>query len=73
MSTISGRALYRWWLRLQIGIGVLGAAAGVSGMALDEEFLLGAGVGLLLAALLLRFGRRAAPDAPRFDEGGGGP
>jgi len=72
VSTIAERALYRWWLRLQIGIGALGAVAGVAGIALDEEFFLGTGVGLLLAALILRFGRRAAPDSPRFDEGAEG-
>lgn len=67
MSAIAERALYRWWLRLQIGIGAAGAVAGVAGIATDADFFLGVGVGLLAAALALRFGRRAAPDAPRFD------
>lgn len=50
----------RWWLNLQIAFGAAGGLAWLAGAMLDEEFVTGVGCGLLIAALLLRFGRRAA-------------
>jgi hypothetical protein len=53
-----------WWLGLQLVLGALGAIAwGVGALILHEDFLSGLGLGLLVSALLLRFGRRAAADS----------
>lgn len=51
---------YRWWLRLQLGIGLGGGAAWIAGVVLEEDFVTGIGLGLFIAALALRLGRRAA-------------
>lgn len=51
---------WRWWLNLQLGIGVAGAAIWIVGAVLEEDFVAGVGCGLLIGALILRFGRRAA-------------
>ena len=51
---------YRWWLHLQVGIGLLGGAAWFVGALLANEFVKGIGCGLLIAALLLRLGRKGA-------------
>lgn len=59
---------YRWWLRLQVGLTTGGAAAAVAGMALEEPFFVGAGLGLFVGALALRLGRRSAPDSPASRE-----
>lgn len=64
MTDEHGTATYRWWLRLQLGLALAGGVAWLVGAATDEDFFTGVGLGLLLAALALRFGRRAAPDAP---------
>jgi uncharacterized membrane-anchored protein YhcB (DUF1043 family) len=40
-------------------------------MVLEEDFVMGAGVGILVGALALRLGRRAAPDSPHRGEDGG--
>lgn len=64
MSGEHGPATYRWWLRLQLGLTVAGGACWVVGALADRDFLAGVGLGLLLAALALRLGRRAASDAP---------
>lgn len=60
MSDGRPTASFRWWLRLQVAFATGGAAAWVVGAALEEEFVTGAGLGLLVAALALRLGRRAA-------------
>lgn len=66
-----GPATYRWWLRLQLGFTVAGGAAWVVGAAIGEAFLTGIGLGLFLAALGLRLGRRSAEDSPhRITEAG---
>lgn len=49
-----------WWLRLQLGLGLGGGAVWLTGKMVGEEFVAGAGLGLVVAALALRFGRRAA-------------
>jgi hypothetical protein len=49
-----------WWLRLQLGFGLAGALVWLSGAAAGSDFLSGLGAGLLIAALTLRLGRRAA-------------
>lgn len=51
---------YRWWLRLQLGLGLGGGGAWVVGVVLGEDFVTGIGLGLLIAALALRLGRRSA-------------
>lgn len=63
---------YRWWLRLQVGLLLAGGATWVVGAALEESFLTGAGAGMLVGALVLRLGRRAAADSPHR-EGDGNP
>lgn len=55
---------YRWWLRLQLGLLLAGGAVWLVGAALEEDFVTGAGAGLLVGALVLRVGRRAAKDSP---------
>lgn len=55
---------YRWWLRLQLGLVVAGSATWLVGAVLGEDFVTGVGVGLLVGALALRLGRRAAKDSP---------
>lgn len=49
-----------WWVGLQAGFGLGGGAVWVGGKVIESEFVAGAGLGLVVAALLLRFGRRAA-------------
>ena len=50
----------RWWLRLQLGLALLGGAVWITGVLVERDFLTGLGAGLLIAALVLRLGRRAA-------------
>lgn len=56
-------ATFRWWLGLQVTLGLLGGAVWFAGAILSEDFVAGAGCGLLVAALVLRLGRQAA-DGP---------
>ncbi|WP_423928763.1 hypothetical protein [Candidatus Palauibacter sp.] len=51
-----------WWLRLQLGLSLAGGAAWFAGAFIEQEFLAGAGCGLILAALVLRLGRKADAD-----------
>lgn len=62
---------YRWWLRLQLGLLLAGGVVWLVGAALGEDFVTGAGVGMLVGALVLRIGRRAARDSPHREEGDG--
>lgn len=50
----------RWWLRLQVGLALAGGAVWFLGVFLKEDFLTGVGLGLIVAALALRLGRKAA-------------
>jgi len=50
----------KWWVGLQAGFGLGGGAVWIVGKVLENEFVAGAGLGLVVAALILRFGRRAA-------------
>ena len=50
----------RWWLRLQLGLGLAGGLAWLTGVGIGSDFLAGIGAGLLIAALVLRLGRRTA-------------
>lgn len=52
----------RWWVGLQAGYGLGGGAVWLAGEVSENEFLAGAGLGLVVAALLLRFGRLAAAE-----------
>ena len=49
-----------WWLRLQLGLGLAGGVVWLTGAVLESDFTAGLGAGLLIAALVLRFGRQAA-------------
>lgn len=64
MAGERGPSTYRWWLRLQLGLAVAGGVCWVAGAVAEQDFFTGVGLGLLLAALALRLGRRSAPDAP---------
>lgn len=55
---------FRWWLGLQLGLALGGGAVWFSGAVLEEDFVSGVGVGLILAALVLRFGRTSTADDP---------
>lgn len=57
-------ASFRWWLGLQLGLVLGGGAVWFGGAVLEEDFVSGVGVGLVLAALLLRFGRTSTADDP---------
>jgi hypothetical protein len=62
-SSEESTATVGWWLRLQIGLAVGGGAVWLVGAIRDNDFFAGLGAGLLIAALTLRLGRRAAaPD-----------
>jgi lipid-A-disaccharide synthase-like uncharacterized protein len=53
----------RWWLNLQITLALVGGAVWLVGAMLRQDFVSGVGCGLLIGALILRLGRRAAqPD-----------
>lgn len=56
-------ATVRWWLNLQIALGLSGGLVWFVGAMWTHDFLSGVGCGLIAAALLLRIGRRAAEDA----------
>lgn len=64
LHTEEGPSTYRWWLRLQLAFVVVGGLAWVVGAVLERPFVTGTGLGLFLAALGLRLGRRAAEDSP---------
>lgn len=53
---------FRWWLNLQIALGLGGGVVWFAGARWEQEFLSGVGCGLIAAALLLRVGRRASED-----------
>ena len=57
----------RWWLNLQISLGLAGGAAWLAGTYLEQNFVSGVGTGLVLAALILRLARRDS--VPRSDDG----
>lgn len=69
LHTEEGPATYRWWLRLQLAFTVAGGLAWVVGAVLERPFVTGTGLGLFLAALGLRLGRRAAEDSPHRETG----
>lgn len=52
----------KWWVGLQAGFGLGGGAVWIVGKVMGSEFVAGAGLGLVVAALILRFGRRAAAE-----------
>ena len=58
--TSDGPGSHRWWLNLQVGLGMAGGLTWLVGAVLGQDFIAGVGFGLLLAALLLRLGRTAA-------------
>ena len=49
-----------WWLRLQVGLALAGGVIWLGGACSESDFFAGLGAGLLIAALTLRLGRRAA-------------
>ena len=54
----------KWWLGLQVGLGLGGGCLWLTGKIVESEFTAGVGLGLAVAALVLRFGRRAAEEGP---------
>lgn len=60
MSAPVALSTRRWWLNLQLGFLLVGGTTWVVGAILEVDFVAGAGLGLMVAALALRFGRRAA-------------
>lgn len=54
----------KWWLGLQLGLGLGGGALWLAGKIVASEFTAGVGLGLVVSALILRFGRRAAGEKP---------
>lgn len=64
---------FRWWLRLQLGLLLAGGVTWLIGAVIEEDFVTGAGAGMLVGALALRLGRRAAKDSPHRAEDGDGP
>ena len=56
-ATMTGAA---WWLRLQLGLALAGGVSWLGGAFFQSDFFAGLGAGLLIAALTLRLGRRAA-------------
>lgn len=64
MSVFGEAGSYRWWLNLQITLGVAGGIAWLTGAILEEEFVTGMALGFFVSALLLRFGRRSTPGDP---------
>jgi len=53
----------RWWLNLQVTFAMAGGAVWFAGAMVEQDFVAGAGCGLIVAALLLRLGRGHADDA----------
>lgn len=62
MSSDSPTSSRKWWVGLQAGYGLGGGAVWLVGKVIENEFVAGTGLGLVIAALILRFGRRAADD-----------
>jgi len=61
-SNGSSRAVdsFRWWLNLQVALGLAGGVTWFAGAMWEQDFLSGVGCGLIAAALVLRVGRRAS-------------
>ncbi len=55
-------ATRRWWLNIQITLGLAGGVVWFAGALWEQAFLAGVGCGLIAAALILRLGRTAAQD-----------
>lgn len=53
-------ATRRFWMNLQVVLGISGGAIWFAGAALEQDFLAGAGFGFIASALVLRLGRSAA-------------
>lgn len=49
-----------WWLNLQVSFALAGGAVWLGGTLFEQDFIGGVGAGLILAALLLRMGRKDA-------------
>jgi len=56
------------WLRFQLALAVVGAGTWYAGSAVEEPFVSGLGVGIMLAALAVRLVRGREPG----DRGGDG-
>ena len=59
-ATEASTAVRDWWLRLQVGLGLAGGATWFIGALTEQDFVAGAGCGLLVAAVVLRLGRTKA-------------
>lgn len=60
MSVTSPEGSGAWWLRLQLGLGLGGGVVWLLGTLLAVDFVAGVGLGIVVGALALRFGRVAA-------------
>ncbi len=56
-------AATKWWLKMQIGLGIGGGAVWFLGTLVEQNFIAGLGFGLIASALILRIGRAAADEA----------
>jgi hypothetical protein len=52
---------FRYWLRFQIGLTVAGILVWLVGIAVESSFLSGAGTGVMVSALAIRFLRGRRP------------
>ncbi len=57
----------RFWLNLQVGLGLSGGAIWFAGVALEQDFVAGVGCGFIASALILRLGRGATRSPAQED------
>lgn len=50
----------KFWLDLQVALGLSGGVIWFAGAALEQEFVAGVGCGFIASALILRLGRASA-------------
>jgi hypothetical protein len=52
---------FRYWVRFQIGLTAAGVLVWLVGITIDSSFLAGAGTGVMVSALAIRFLRGRRP------------
>jgi len=60
---------YRYWLRFQVGLATAGIMVWLAGVAFDNSFLSGVGMGVMVSALAIRFLRGRRPGEPTGGDG----